>query len=289
MTYELVHWSTGHRDDVFTFRGEPRTGAEIGDTVCGELAAALAGERAPYNLVFTTNGIACTTATVIAAALGVRDLDALTGDDVGRIRSVHLMLALFNAMQPGVFALSGWDITGMLTLPPEQVAHLIAEGDTRWIHRAAHDLMGVDPAATRSAEGIPRGRSLYGTVPEQLADEASFLRQLSVILAVRKYYGIATSRQVDIPDVPHRGLLVLVHALDDDAAARPRHALTVLNFAAEPFTATVRSEVLEPGSTVIDMFTQETVGVVDDLHAFAVPIDGHQGHALLVEAPAGTG
>ena len=47
----------------------------------------------------------------------------------------------------------------------------------------------------------------------------------------------------------------------------------------------MRSDVLAPGSTVIDMFTQETVGVVDDLHVFAVPVDGHQGHAPLVEAP----
>ncbi|GAA4779646.1 maltose alpha-D-glucosyltransferase [Actinomycetospora chlora] len=283
MTYELVHWSTGHRDDVFTFRGAETTGGEIGDTVRRELATRLAGESAPYNLVFTTNGIACTTATVIAAALGLRDLDALDADDVECIRQIHLLLAMFNAMQPGVFALSGWDITGMLTLPPERVAGLLAEGDTRWIHRAAHDLMGVAPDATQSAEGMPRGRSLYGSVPDQLADEASFLRQLAAILGVRKHYGIATSRQVDVPDVSHRGLLVLVHELD---GSRPRHALTVLNFAAEPVTATVRSEVLVPGSSVVDMFTQETVGVVDDLHAFTVDHNAHQGHALLVEAPA---
>jgi trehalose synthase len=285
MTYELVHWSTGHRDDVFTFRGAPTTGAEIGDTVRRELAAQLAGDNAPYNLVFTTNGIACTTATVIAASLGHRDLDALDADDVERIRQIHLLLAMFNAMQPGVFALSGWDITGMLTLPAEQVAGLLAEGDTRWIHRAAHDLMGVAPEATRSAEGMPRGRSLYGSVPDQLADEASFLRQLAAILAVRKHYGIATSRQVDVPDVSARGLLVLVHELE--SSGPPRHALTVLNFAGEPVTATVRSEVLVPGSSVTDMFTQEPVGVVDDLHAFTVDHNAHQGHALLVEAPTG--
>jgi trehalose synthase len=190
---------------------------------------------------------------------------------------------MYNALQPGVFALSGWDLTGMLTLPAEEVAELIGEGDTRWIHRAAHDLMGVAPDATRSAEGMPRGRSLYGSVPDQLADEASFLRQLAAILAVRKHYGIATSRQVDVPDVSARGLLVLVHELE--SSGPPRHALTVLNFAGEPVTATVRSEVLVPGSSVTDMFTQEPVGVVDDLHAFTVDHNAHQGHALLVEAP----
>ena len=81
---------------------------------------------------------------------------------------------MFNALQPGVFALSGWDLCGMLTLPPDEVAELLAGGDTRWIHRAAHDLMGVNPTATQSLAGMPRGRSLYGSLPEQLADETSF-------------------------------------------------------------------------------------------------------------------
>ena len=56
---------------------------------------------------------------------------------------------MFNALQPGVFALSGWDLCGMLTLPRAEVAELLRGGDTRWIHRAAHDLMGVNPQATQ--------------------------------------------------------------------------------------------------------------------------------------------
>ena len=108
---------------------------------------------APYNLVFTTNGIACTTATVIAATLGITDLDDHRRRRHRGIRRAHLLLAMFNALQPGVFALSGWDLCGMLTLPPDEVAELLASGDTRWIHRAAHDLMGVDPAATQSDGG----------------------------------------------------------------------------------------------------------------------------------------
>ena len=44
-----------------------------------------------------------------------------------------------------MFALSGWDLLGSLTLPRAEVADLIADGDTRWINRGAHDLMGVSP------------------------------------------------------------------------------------------------------------------------------------------------
>jgi trehalose synthase len=280
LTYELVHWSTGHRDDIYTYKGEEVTGEILGETVRADLAERIAGENAPYNLIFTTNGIACTTATVIAATLGITDLDAI--DDVERIRRAHLLLAMFNALQPGVFALSGWDLCGMLTLDPADIPELLRGGDTRWIHRAAHDLMGVNPSATKSTAGMPRGRSLYGSIPDQLADETSFLRQLKAILKVRSHYGIATSRQIDIPEVSHRGMLVLVHELADAG----RFQLTVLNFANEEVAGTVRSETLPPGGTVSDMFTGKSLATVDDLHSFAVEMPAHHGMSLLVELGA---
>ncbi|MHA6782253.1 maltose alpha-D-glucosyltransferase [Pseudonocardia saturnea] len=282
LTYELVHWATGHRDDLYTYKGAEITGGELAETVRRDLCEHLTGPDAPYNLIFTTNGIACTTATVIAATLGITDLDTIEEVETAQIIRVHLLLAMFNALQPGVFALSGWDLGGMLTLHPEQVEELLESGDTRWVHRAGHDLMGVNPGARSSSSGLPRGRSLYGTIPDQLADETSFVRQLQAILAVRTRYGIATAQQVDVPDVSHRGLLVLVHQLADPAQLH----LTVLNFSAEPVSGTVRSTHLTPGSTVSDMFTSRTVTTVDDLQSFSVDMEPHQGHSLLVQLPA---
>ena len=63
MTYELVHFASRHRDDDFTFRGRTTKGAQLAETIRQELTDALTGEAAPYNLVFTTNGIASTTAS----------------------------------------------------------------------------------------------------------------------------------------------------------------------------------------------------------------------------------
>ncbi|WP_214407994.1 maltose alpha-D-glucosyltransferase [Pseudonocardia lacus] len=281
LTYELVHWSTGHRDDVYTYQGAPITGGELADTVRRDLCERLTGPAAPYNLIFTTNGIACTTATVIAATLGIDDLDAIDDEATARVMRLHLLLAMFNALQPGVFALSGWDLCGMLTLPPEEVDALLEHGDTRWIHRSAHDLMGVAPGATRSAAGIPRGRSLYGPLPAQLADETSFARQLQAILAVRVRYGIPTSTQVDVPDVPDPGLLVLVHELP---AAGQLH-LSVLNFSGRAISTTVSSAHLPAGAEVTDMFTDRHVATVDAEHRVPVELEPHQGHALLVRRP----
>jgi hypothetical protein len=84
-----------------------------------------------------------------------------------------------------------------------------------------------------------------------------------------------------VPDVSHRGLLVLVHQLADPE----QQHLTVLNFSAEPVSGTVRSVHLMPGSTVSDMFTSRTVATVDDLQSFSVDMEPHQGHSLLVQLP----
>jgi trehalose synthase len=278
LTYELVHWSTAHRHDIYTYKGDDVTGEQLGDTIRHELTQALTGANAPYNLVFTTNGIACTTATVVTAALGITDLDTII--DINQIRRAHLLLVMFNALQPGVFALSGWDLCGMLTLPRAEVAELLRGGDTRWIHRAAHDLMGVNPQATRSMAGMPSGRSLYGSIPDQLVDESSFVRQLQAILRVRSHYGIATSRQVDIPEVSHRGMLVMVHELRDPG----RYQITVLNFANEEIAGIVRSEKLPAAAQVSDMFSGDHLAVIDDLHSFAVHLPPHHGMSLLVAA-----
>ena len=92
---------------------------------------------------------------------------------------------------------------------------------------------------------------------------------------------MATSRQIDIPDVSHRGMLVMVHQLADPEQLQ----LTVLNFANEHIAGTIRSEHLVPGSRLVDMFTDEEIGQVDDLHSFAVSLGAHEGLSLLVLCP----
>ena len=279
MTYELVHFETLHAADRFAFRGGELSGHELAVTVRGELIEHLDGDDHPYNLTFTQNGIASTTATIIAASLGFPSIRDLTPEQVEQIKDAHLLLAMFNALQPGVFALSGWDLVGALTLDKRQIAWLLGDGDTRWIHRSAYDLMGWQPGATESKSGMPKGTALYGPLPDQLADPDSFASRLSRILTVRARYGIASAKQVDVPAVSHRAMLVMVHELTD------AEQVTVLNFAPEPISGTVRSEELVPGSLLVDMFTDEEVGVVDDLHSFAVSLAPHEGRSLLVLCP----
>ena len=271
VTYELVHFADLHRDDLFDYRGEQVRGADLAVRIRGELIDTLTGAAGPYNAIFTTNGISSTTASVVCAALGLRDLDALTDDDVAAVRRAHLLLAGFNALQPGVFALSGWDLTGMLPLSRESVAPLLADGDTRWIHRGGYDLLGHAPDALASAGGMPRGRSLYGTLPDQLADPDSFVSRLRDILAVRDRLGLATGRQVDVPDVDHPGVLVMVH----DQCADEATTATVLNVGPAQVTTVVRSAHLPVGAQVRDELTGMPVGVVAADGSVSVRLVGH--------------
>ena len=283
LTYELVHWATRHGEDLYKFRGEEITGGQLAELVRAELTESLTG-TADFNRVFTQNGIACTSTSLIAATRGLARLDDVTESEIPAIRDAHLLLCAYNAWQPGVFALSGWDLVGMLTVPSDEVADLVAAGDTRWIERGAHDLLDVDPAATRSAAGMPRGRALYGPLPAQLDDPASFASRLAGILDLRREHGIATATQVDIPEVAHAGMLVLVHRLDNgDTEANAPMQVTVLNFSAEAVEGTVRSEHLVPQSEVTNAATGETVGRVDDLQSFSVSLPAYGAMFLVLE------
>lgn len=275
LTYELMHFAAGHRDEMFELNGQELTGAQLAEQVQQTMRERLTGENAPYNAVFTTNGIACTTVSFIMAALGIREPDAITSEEEARVLDVHILLSMFNALQPGVFALSGWDLAGITALDRKSVEELTAQGDTRWINRGAHDIMGTSPDAEVSSSGMPRARSLYGPLPEQLKNPDSYASRLQRILAVREENGIATGALLDVPDVSNRGLLVMVIRLESGALG-----VTVLNFSDQDIAGSIQSSHLVPGAAVHDLFSGDAVGQVDDLCSFFLELPAFQGTVL---------
>ena len=105
----------------------------------------------------------------------------------------------------------------------------LADGDTRWINRGAYDLLGSNPAATRSAAGLPRAVALYGSLPQQLQDPDSFASQLARLLKARAALHLYAARLSDVPDVQAKGLFVLVHELPDNGGLE----VTAINFGAQ--------------------------------------------------------
>jgi trehalose synthase len=277
LTLELVHFWTLHKDDHYVFQGRTWTGAELRDHIRAVMYERLTGDRAPYNLPFVTNGVACTTVSVIAAALGIKDLYTLSDEQKRQIQRLHLLLAMYNAFQPGVFALSGWDLVGALPLPSSAVEDLIAGGDTRWINRGAYDLVNVNPAATRSLVGLPKAVALYGSLSEQLTQPDSFASQLQRLLQVRQAYHIYASRQRLVPDVTSLGLLVMVHELPAGLGTQ----VTALNFGPTP----VEEEVLligVPEGAVTDMVSGAVEGRISPTGHLAIRLAGYEGKSLLI-------
>ncbi|WP_338568131.1 maltose alpha-D-glucosyltransferase [Pseudomonas canadensis] len=277
LTLELVHFWTLHAHDTFLYQGQTFPGNILREHIREQMYERLAGEHAPYNLKFVTNGVSCTTASIITAALGIRDLEAITAADIQQIRQIHLLLVMYNAMQPGVFALSGWDLVGALPLAAEEVEHLMQDGDTRWIHRGAYDLVDLNPDAELSAGHMPRSKSLYGSLNSQLQDPESFASQLQKILAVRRAYDIAASRQILVPEVENPALLVMVHELPAGKGTQ----ITALNFGATAITETLHLPDVAAGM-VVDIINERVEGDLTAEGEFTITLDAYEGLALRV-------
>ena len=217
LTMGMAHSGGTHAQELFPSPRRLAIGRTpaMRATVREEMYSRLILKEAPYNLRFG-DGVASTTATIIASALGIKDISQLTAAEVDKIKRLHLLLAFYNAFQPGVFALSGWDLVGALTLPAAVVRDRLADGDTRWINRGAYDLIGANPQATRSGAGMPRAVALYGPLPQQLARPDSFASQLARMLKARAELRLCAARLTDLPAVHSRSLFVLVHELSEN-------------------------------------------------------------------------
>lgn len=279
LTLELVHFWTKHKDDVFTFHGKKMKGSELRDIVRDEMQKKLLAPAAPYNLK-ASNGVSCTMVSLAAAALGiqVKDWGQLTEAQRADIQRAHLLLAMYNAMQPGVFALSGWDLVGAATLPGDSVKALLADGDTRWINRGAYDLLGVAPGAAKSKNGLPRATAIYGSLPEQLKTPTSFASQLKKMLKVRAEYRIFEGELVDVPAVKAEGLVLLVNKLPANKGIE----VTALNFGKTPVKEDVTIAAATADAAVTNLLEEKPAGKLA-AKRLSVALGPHQGQVLLVK------
>ena len=154
-------------------------------------------ERVPFS----------TWAGLCASALGIQDYEQ--GKD--KIVEAHLLLALFYAMQPGIFALSPSDLLGALPSPDSQTL----------------DLLGCSPCPT-----------LYAALPQQLQNPASFAGQLRTMLSARSQLQIAQATLVDVPAVPSSAI-ALLHRLPSGL-----FQLTAINFGTKRVQLEIQSDHL---------------------------------------------
>jgi trehalose synthase len=226
ITYQLI--DLGSRDDI-EFEGQHINGMQLKEQILREMRAREDGDAVPYNNLYrpVQDGIATTFAGFIAPALGVEDPYNASPEQVALIKRGHLLAAHANAMQPGVFAISAWDLVGALPIPKASVADRLLDGDFRWINRGGVDLMGANPEATTSALGLPKAKALYGPLPEQLTFPDSFASRLKQLLYARSEWRLAEARMLAVPNVGNSAVCVLVMQLPDSHDL----AVTALNYA----------------------------------------------------------
>jgi trehalose synthase len=279
LTMGLAQFLGPHENDSYTFRGAQVSGKQLRALIHEDMYSRLLEPNAPYNLKFG-DGVASTTATVITAALGITSISKLKAAEIEKIKRLHLLLAFYNAFQPGVFALSGWDLVGALTLPAAVVKDRLADGDTRWINRGAYDLIGSNPKAVRSSAGLPVAVALYGPLPKQLKQPSSFASQLAHMLKVRSDLKLYAGELVDVPAVQAKGLFVLVHKLPDSSDLE----ITAINFGSAPVEETVAVAGGAPAAQVTDILDPKAPGAqLGADGALRLTLKGFEGKAFRIK------
>ena len=285
ITYQLVELKE-REDETFTVNGKKTTGKALREGMLREMRERLAGDAISYTMLYRSekDGLATTFPGFIAASLGIRDPYRATAEQVREIRKAHLLLAAANAMQPGVFSLSSWDLVGALPVARDPVKKWASDGDHRWINRGAVDLMGANPDAGGSVIGLPRAKALYGSLPDQLKDPESFASQLKTLLAARKKYRLAEADLLAAPDLKERGVCVLVLRLPEKAG----YAVTALNFGREPVELDLDLGAIKGvpaddvrGRRVTEIITEKAAGEVND-NRLALRLPAVTGQTLLI-------
>lgn len=274
ITYELVHLDT-HPDRLFHYHGKDMTGRDLRAKIIKEAKDVVLGSHAPYNLD-SGNGLCTTLLGVCAAAFQVKDPYNMTPEEKETVTQAHLLMAMFNAMQPGVFAISGWDLMGALPLDKELVKDLLADGDNRWVNRGAYDLLMSNDEAFESSAGLPRAYTLYEPLHLQLKDENSFVYRLKQMLDIRQQYKIHLAEQIAIPDVKNTGVVFMVHELPDDLGVQ----VTALNFTRQSVKETLKMAELK-NKTAVNLLAGNELGKTSPEGEFTFDLNAVDGSIVL--------
>ena len=227
---EATHLSI-HGDEVFEYEGTSIRGDDLAAQISQLVLANTTGENREYNHAFAMSPGVCSTLTgLIGAAIGVESFANISLKHLEKIRQIHLLAAAFNALQGGIFNISGWDLLGCVPLAIDSVSDLLADNDHRWINRGGYDLIGSSGNQKNSLQGLPKAISLYGSIPSQLEKPDSFVSLLQSMLSRREKLGIASSELIDIPEVQNESLVVLINQLPKSNKLSRKLQITALNF-----------------------------------------------------------
>lgn len=285
ITFQM--FELGSHED-FEFEGQSLNGQQLKEQILQSMQTTVGS--APYNQLYRPeqDGVATTYAGFIAPALGIADPYNATAEQVETIRRAHLLVAHANAMIPGVFAFSAWDLVGALPISLEDIPSELTEGgDLRWVNRGGVDLMGASSQTTTAVFELPEAQALYGPLPEQLQDPNSFASRLGAMIAAREEYGIDEATMNAVPPVDDPSVAVLVMTLADSQNL----AVTALNYGREATSVEVDLTQIPPGIPAqslagvgtVDIISGESAGQVSQSGGLTIDLDGLAGRTIVVQ------
>ena len=232
-----------------------RLSDKLRERMLQEIRAKAAGPAAPHNKLYRPeqDGVATTFTAFVAAGLEIRDPYQATADQVRQIQRGHLLLVMANALQPGIFSLSSWDLVGALPVPEEAVAKWVGEGDYRWVNRGGGCVLH-----------LPGQFALYPIVALDRVGltPGAYLERLGLVVCdLLQEFGIAGNERFQC--APH-------HARDRGGHARDVHRQINLRKVDE-FAAALRN---------VHRLVADALEVGIDLHARSDETQIH-GHGLL--------
>ncbi len=168
LMFDLAHLRA-HGDDEFRMGDRTLRGRELYQSMYAEAKQVLGDVGVAYMPEFSNLGFCGTLVGYAAACCGIHDPTAMTPEQRDEVQRLHLLAAFFNAMQPGVFAISGWDLIGALPLSTAAVETLLEDPDLRWKNRGRIRPHGHQSRGGRVSCGRPQGnqplRKSSGTTP----------------------------------------------------------------------------------------------------------------------------
>ena len=135
-----------------------------------------------------------TPAGLAAMALGSGNAHNVTESEEPLIRDGHFLQVFVRAMLPGLFMISGQDMTGTLPLSWYAMTDTAENWDVALTSRGAHAYTQSVPDSAVTAMGVPRARTVYSTPDVQLVEENSFVARLAEALAIRTSYAMANGK-----------------------------------------------------------------------------------------------
>ena len=191
ITYELVEF-TNQAKQYFNYGNKKTLGRDIRNDVMQKL------DHVSHRFERSGNGVCLTLASLIARRFAIDTHKDISIDDKRTIQQGMELLAFFNLMQPGVFMVSGWDLTGSVNLDPVQLHAPLDSDDPRWLNRGAYNLLSQTQKNTSAL--TPVAQALFGPLDKQLHDRNSFSSHLSKMITLRKQLNIAQGKILKVFD-----------------------------------------------------------------------------------------